>query len=148
MVFEHQDQADLYARVKRYLRHAFGDCVEAVDDEPAFFVELRGRSFLVTVSANGPDTAVMVYTKLAGGLAITPDVARFLLRRAHEQMPFGALGLQEDDDITVHHVLFGEAVTEKTLRDLLSTLAESCEELEDELDARFRWRPSGPRPLR
>jgi hypothetical protein len=147
MAFDHQDQADLYARTERYLRQAFGDVVDAVADQPAFFVELGGRSCLITVLANGPDTALMVYTKLGGGLAITPEVARFLLRRSHEQMPFGSLGLQEDDELAVHHLLFGETVTEKTFRDLLSTLAESCEELEEELDRRFRWRPPGPRPV-
>lgn len=147
MMFDHHSQADLYARVEGYLRQGFADLVEVVEDEPAFFVGVRGRSFLVTVSANGPDTAVTVYTMVADWLAVTPASARFLLRCSHDQMPFGAVGLREDDQIAVHHVLFGETVTATTLLALLTTLAESCEELEDELDARFRSRQPGPRPV-
>jgi hypothetical protein len=136
--FEHEAQLELYARVEQYLRSAFGDAVSVDQDEPVFFVERAGRSFLVMVPATGPNTAVaMVYTKPAEGFAITPQVEDFLLRRGHERTPFGIVGLEEDDQITVHHVLFGETVTQETLARLLQLLAECCEELEGELESRF-----------
>lgn len=146
MVFDHPNQADLYAKVEQYLQREYGELVDVVEDEPAFFVTLRRSNFLVTVSANGAATAVMVYATLGDGLAVTPEVARFLLRRNHDQMPFGAIGLQEDERIAVHHVLLGETVTDKTLLELLETLAESCEQLEDDIDAHFRSNPPRPRP--
>ena len=141
--FDHQAQEDLYARVGTYLRQRFGDLVAASEDEPAFFVDAGGRSFLITVSANGSDTAVMAYTKLGGGVAVTPEVALFLLRTAHGEMPFGTVGLNDDNAIVLHHVLFSEAVTEQRLAELLTTLAESCDRLDDGL-ARLASRRPGP----
>jgi hypothetical protein len=71
------------------------------------------------------------------GLAITPDLAIFLLRKNHET-PFGALSLRDDDEIAFRHILFGESVTKDTLSMLLRLLAAYSDEIEDELNMRFR----------
>lgn len=55
-----------------------------------------------------------MYNVLGEGLAITPDVAVFLLRKNNET-PFGTLSLREDGTIGFRHILFGESVTKDTL---------------------------------
>jgi hypothetical protein len=138
MEFEHQAQEDLYARVPTYLRQGFGELAEPLEDEPAFWLDLGKEQLVVTVDANGPERAsVLVYNVLGEGLSITPDVARFLLHKNHE-LPFGSLSLQEDGAIGFRHILFGETVTKDTLSILLRLLAGYSEEIEDELNMRFR----------
>jgi hypothetical protein len=138
MEFDQQAQEDLYARVASYLRQAFGELADPLEDEPAFRLDLGKVHLLVAVDANGPEKAsVTVYNVVGRGLAITPDLAIFLLRKNHET-PFGALSLREDDAIAFRHILFGESVTKDTLSMLLRLLAAYSDEIEDELNLRFR----------
>lgn len=75
MEFEQQAQEDLYARVATYMRQAFGDLAEALEDEPGFVLRLGKAGLLVLVNANGPELAsVMILSQLAEGLPATPGL--------------------------------------------------------------------------
>jgi len=137
MEFEQQPQAELYARVDSYLRQAFGELAELIEDEPAFALSLDRVHMIVKVNANGPEMAsVLTYTLVATGLPITLELTTLLLQRNHVS-PFGILGLF-DNRIWLHHVLLGEMVTKDGLAMLLEILADYAMQTEDELNARFR----------
>jgi hypothetical protein len=139
MEFEQQAQEDLYARVASYLERGFGETAEPLEDEhPGFIVHLGGHSLLVSVNANGPELAsILVFTRVGGGITITPELTTLLLRRSHNNV-VGTVGLNEDDMITVHHLMFGETVTKDTLSRALHMMADYARELDDELTMRFR----------
>ena len=138
MQFEQQAQEDLYARVATYLRQAFGELAEPLEDETAFRLALGRVPLLITVDANGPERAsVLMMRRLAIGLPITPDLATFLLRKNHE-VPFGALMLDDEQNIVFRHILLGESVNKEALFMLVRLLACYADEIEDELNMRFR----------
>lgn len=138
MEFDHQAQEDLYARVASYLRHGFGELAEPLGDDPAFLVELGSVRLLVMVDAAGPDkSGITILNRLGDGLPITPDLAVFLLHKNYE-IPFGSISLNEDDEIVIAHILFGETATKETLAIALRVFGSTCEALEDELNMVFR----------
>jgi len=138
MQFEQQAQEDLYARVATYLRQAFGELAEPLEDETAFRLALGRVPLLITVDANGPERAsVLMMRRLAIGLPITPDLATFLLRK-NQEVPFGALMLDDEQNIVFRHILLGESVNKEALFMLVRLLACYADEIEDELNMRFR----------
>lgn len=138
MELEQLAQEDLFARVATYLRQAFGELAEPLGEEPDFALELGRVHLIISVHAAGPEKASLhVYTWIAEGLLVTPEVALFLLHR-NKETPFGTLGVSEESTIGFSHVLFGESVTKVTLSMLLRIMASDTEEIEDELNMRFR----------
>ena len=93
---------------------------------------------MITVDANGPERAsVLTMSRLAVGRPITPDLATLLLRKNH-QIPFGTLMLNDEENIVFRHILLGESVNKEALFTLVRLLAGYAEEIEDEINMRFR----------
>lgn len=138
MKFEHRTQENLYARVVMYLRQAFGDLAEPIENQPAFLVDLGPTRILVTVDSNGPEQAsVMVLAAMSEGLLITGDVAIFLARANHD-LPLAALSIDDEDRIWLRSVLLDEAITRDNLHMHLRLFAQTHVEIQDQLNMQFR----------
>lgn len=130
-------QQRCFEEVGRCLREAFGGVVEESEEEATYRLPLGPYGIRVTVSRIDDDEAVVdVYTWLGRDLAVTPEVARFLLER-NAQLRFGSLGVDPDGDILLGHSLFCEQADTLVLRRLVEMLAAVAEELEGELGKRF-----------
>lgn len=139
MEFEQQAQEDLYARVAMHLRQSFGDLAEPInDDEPDFVVDIGRTRVVVMVHANGPEKAsVMLVGGIGDGIAIAPEVALYLLHKAHE-LPLTTLSVRDDDQIVLRQVILGEAVTRENINMMVQMFAENLAEIDDELTMQFR----------
>jgi hypothetical protein len=136
--FETQTQEDLYARVAMHLRDGFGELAEPIAGEPAFIIELGPTTVLLTIDANGPEKAsVMINGRVGGGILLTPDVATYLIHKAHD-LALITLSATPDDQISARQVILGEAATRENLGMMIRVFTRCCEELDDELTLQFR----------
>jgi hypothetical protein len=119
------------------LRAAFGERVLTSPDERAYFVGLGRIGVRVGVEAVADGDAVLeLYAWIAQGLAITPALGLYLVRR-NVELRFGALCIDGEDAIILQDALFSEAAGGAMLERLVRVLAESAEALDDELKQRF-----------
>ena len=136
MEFEHQEHWALYERVRDCLEREFGDDVEAHGEQPAFFLQLDAASMVVSVQAAGPKAAVTIYGRPLNGREITPQLAVELLRvNFGHEIPFGAVGLNDEDDVSFSHVVMGEGLDLDAFSLLIRLLADKLEDLQALLDA-------------
>jgi hypothetical protein len=136
--FDHQQHWALYDRVGHLLDVEFGDLVDRDPDDPSFFVEVDGVLLIVRVASAGPKTAITIYTRPRFEVEVTADVAAFLLQvNFGHSIPFGNLGLNDEDEITLSHVLMGEGLEDDALVLMLHLIASKMEQIETELESRF-----------
>jgi hypothetical protein len=130
-------QRDLYELVGRCLREAFGEEAEVTAGESTYRVAGGPYGVKVAASPIGHDQAVVeLYTWLARGLEITPDVARYLLE-TNACLRFGSLGLDSDGCLLLVHSLFPEQVDAVALARVITLLGATADEVEHELTERF-----------
>lgn len=138
MELAHQAHEECYALVAAYLRQSFGELAEPDDEHPIFYVQLGRKMLRVGVDPVGDDLAVVeVFTWLGAGLPMTFEVIEHMLQQ-NGRLRFGALALDEDGDVLFHHSLAGEGLDKDFLATLIHIMADSADQLENELSVRFR----------
>jgi hypothetical protein len=131
MEFEHEAHWQLYQTVRDCLEREFGDDVEVDEETPTFFLEIDDGRMLVVVGASGPKAAVTIYARPGSGLAITSEIAIVLLRVNYgHEIPFGTLGLNDDNAVSFSHVLMGEGLDPDALSLLLHLLSSKLDDIE------------------
>ena len=137
MRFENAAQEECHRRAGEDLRAAFADRVRPAPGLPAWFVALGRVGVRVEVGAVGDDEAVVdVYAWIAQGATITPELGLFLARRA-AGLAFAALVVDAQDAVLVQQSLFSEGTNAIVLPRLVAYVAETADELDEELRARF-----------
>jgi hypothetical protein len=131
MEFEHEAHWQLYQTVRDCLKREFGNDVEMDEETPTFFLQLDESPMLVVVGASGPKAAVTIYARPGSGLEITPEIAIVLLRVNYgHEIPFGTLGLNDDNAVSFSHVLMGEGLDPDALSLLLHLLSSKLDDIE------------------
>ena len=132
MEFEHEAHWELYQTVRDCLEREFGEDVEADGESSTFFLQIDDSRMLVVVGASGPKASVTVYARPGSGVEITPEIALLLLRTnyAHE-IPFGTLGLNDENAVSFGHVLMGEGLDPDAFSLLLHLLASKLDDIEE-----------------
>ena len=134
MEFEHEAHWALYQHVRDLLEREFSPAVTPTGDDPGFVVGVDDTPILVSIAGAGPRTAITIYARPAAQIEITPELALLLLRANFDnEIPFGSLGLNPDDAISLSHVLMGEGLDDDGFVLLLHLIASKLEDLESTL---------------
>jgi hypothetical protein len=130
-------QTELHQRVGVQLREAFGELVAEAPDGSAFFVPLGRIGVRVEVEAVGDGNALVeAYSWIARDLTVDDPLGSFLAHR-NAGLRFGTLCVDGEGAVILRDALFPESVSKTVLARLVRLLADTADELDEELRKRF-----------
>ncbi|HEX2254302.1 MAG TPA: YbjN domain-containing protein [Thermoanaerobaculia bacterium] len=153
MQFEHEVHEETYRRIREYLPEFFEDLYH--DEEDGHVYVRYGSTVLeVSVDAYGPKEAVVtIMSYCVQGVEVDEELLTALLELNHAR-PLGAFSLV-DKDIFFSYAMLGRDLQPRTLLSAIAAIADTADEYDDMLVARFggqtaleRIRDTGGRRLR
>jgi hypothetical protein len=85
----------------------------------------------------GSDEAmIVVRSYVVTGAEMTPDLMHFLLRKNGE-LPFGAFGLDSDDDIVFDYTIQGLTCDKPEVRTAVMAVVQTADRFDDEIIAKW-----------
>jgi hypothetical protein len=117
------------------------------DPNGDFFVHMESTTAFVQVSADGGGRPVLdVWAPTVVDVAITPDLLRFV---AETSFMFGRLVIEPTEQsgpgigqVVLSHTMLGAPLTPDVLLQVVGAIANSADQLDDDLVARFGGRRS------
>jgi hypothetical protein len=135
MEFEHETHRETHEKVRKYLGRLFDKPFQDPDDGH-FYVTYGSTVLEIAVDAYGPEEAIVrMMAYCVQGVEVSENLERGLLE-TNLDLPIGAFALIGRDVFLCYSIL-GKATNYRSLLDALAAVANTSDEYDDLIVARF-----------
>lgn len=149
MEFEHEAHSEAYDKVGKYLEEFFDNPYRDPADGH-FYVTYGSTVLEISVEGYGPEEAIVrLMAYCVQGVDVSENLERGLLE-TNLDLPIGGFSLI-DRDVFLCYSIFGKAIGRRTLLDAIAAIANTSDEYDDLIVAKYggeravdRLREEGP----
>jgi hypothetical protein len=134
--FENEAQRQCYERVKGYMRQMFGEQVAVDPDTPQLRLGMGSALIGVMVGARDDHAVVSVISYPITEVEPSLELYQYLLHQ-NSQMYYAAFGIDDANDITLGHDLYGDTLDKEELEWALAAVAGVSDQYDDEIKQRW-----------
>lgn len=138
MEFKTDAHRACYEKIHQWLKELYGEEGVRPRTDATMLGLVRGSAYItVLIWANGEQDAwVTTRSWVVTKVEITPDLAKFLLRKNYD-MTLGAFGIDDAGDIFFEHTILGSSCDKAQLRNSVGGVAHVADAYDDEIVSRW-----------
>lgn len=145
MEFKTEAHRVAYERTLGLAKEVFGETIFVIPDDPGFIVNEGSAQIMARVLPWGDDRAIFhAWSWVVTDIEYTAELGKWLLRK-NVDFRFGALGIDDDDDIIFSQTVVADTLDKEELRATVFAVMGSADELDDEIVQRWGGRRGSDR---